>query len=296
LKIVERWRICIVTVVRPDLSQAIESARLICIDTAQNSNKQWTGWLMPNGDLYVEYGRIGYTQKPYLYRCLAVRAAQLKLHSLMQEKYRKGYRQVSIEEAPAALDLSFLESSEAQAMQRRLERLQQQAEVIGQFANISFDITQGIFSTHMGMLSQRAIAQARYALQRIEACLTENGNGTSSFEAAVEDYLAVIPLKVGMTLNPRQILGRMPQVQGQSRLLNELALCLSEVKEIRDGIREALGVAVLGGSDERARWLQWGQSQEESEVTTPCHTGDPLRVYPGGRAQWSRWELEPSGE
>jgi predicted DNA-binding WGR domain protein len=269
--------------IRPDLNQAIESVRLICVDAAHNSNKQWTGWIMPSGDLYVEYGRIGYTQKPHVYCCRAVRAAQYKLHSLEQEKYRKGYRRVPIEEAPTALDLSFLEASEAQSIQRRLERLQQRAENMGQFAHISFDATQGVFSTQMGMISYQSIAQARYALQQIEDYLTGNGNGEAAFEAAVENYLAVIPLKVGMTLNPRQILGTMPQVRGQLNLLDELALSLSEVKEIRDGIREALGVAVLGGSDERARWLQWGQNQEdETEITTSCDTGN--------RANWSRWE------
>jgi predicted DNA-binding WGR domain protein len=270
-----------VTVIRPDLSQSLESVRLICVDAAQNSNKQWTGWIMPNGDLYVEYGRIGYTQKPHVYYCRAVRAAQYKLHSLEQEKYRKGYRRVPIEEAPTALDLSFLEASEAQVIQSRLERLQQRAEVIGQFAHIAFDVTQGVFSTQIGMISAQSIARARYALRQVEDSLMEHGNGDSAFETAVEHYLEVIPLKVGMTLNPRQILGTTSKVQGQASLLDELALCLSEVKEIRDGIRDALGVAILGGSDERARWLQWGQ-QEETEGTQPCDTGD--------RANWSRWE------
>jgi predicted DNA-binding WGR domain protein len=280
----------IMTVIRPDLSQAIESVRLICVDAAQNSNKQWTGWIMPNGDLYVEYGRIGYTQKPHVYCCRAVRAAQYKLHSLEQEKYRKGYRRVPIEEAPTALDLSFLESSEARSIQSRLERLQQRAEVMGQFAHISFDVTQGVFSTQMGMISYQSIAQARYALQQVEDSLTENGNGDSAFETAVEHYLGVIPLKVGMTLNPRSILGIMPQVRGQASLLDELALCLSEVKEIRDVIRDALDVDILGGSDERARWLQWGQNQEEPEGRKPCDTGDPLRVSRRARANWSRWK------
>jgi predicted DNA-binding WGR domain protein len=274
------------TVIRPDLSQALESVRLICVDAAQNSNKQWTGWIMPNGDLYVEYGRIGYTQKPHIYRCRAVRAAQYKLHDLEQEKYRKGYRRVPIEEAPTALDLRFLEASEAQVIQSRLQRLQQRAEAMGQFAHISFDVTQGVFSTQMGTLSSQSIAQARYALRQIEDALTEDGNSGSAFETAVERYLEVIPLKVGMTLNPRQILGTMLQMRRQTSLLDELALCLSEVKEIRDGIRDALGVAILGGNDERARWLQWGQSQEEARGATPRNLGD--------RAHWSRWESQSS--
>jgi hypothetical protein len=71
-------------------------------------------------------------------------------------------------------------------------------------------------------------------------------------------------------------------VQGQSNLLDELALCLSEVKEIRDGIREALGVAVLGGSDERAQWLQWGAVEEIQGEESTVNGGDE-------RACWTRW-------
>jgi predicted DNA-binding WGR domain protein len=99
-----------VTVTRPDVSQAIESVRLICVDTARNSNKQWIGWVMPNGDLYAEYGRVGYAQKPHVYPCRSVRAAQSKLNRLILEKRGKGYQQVAVEEVPTEqLDFSALE-------------------------------------------------------------------------------------------------------------------------------------------------------------------------------------------
>ena len=115
-----------VTVVRPDISQAVESVRLICVDTARNSNKQWIGWVMPNGDLYVEYGRVGYAQKPHLYVCCSTRAAQTKLSRLILEKRGKGYQPVAVEDAPTdQLDFSSLEQSEAQVIRGRLERLQQ---------------------------------------------------------------------------------------------------------------------------------------------------------------------------
>jgi hypothetical protein len=161
--------------------------------------------------------------------------------------------------------------------------LQQRAEVVRQYANISFDVNRGIFSTQIGVISPLTIARGRQALERVGNALSSSRNGNRGFTAAVEDYLAVIPLKIGMTLDPYQVLGTRQQVQGQSLLLDELALALSEVREIRDWIRNALGVAMLGGSDERARWLQWGQNQEdETEITTSCDTGN--------RANWSRWE------
>jgi predicted DNA-binding WGR domain protein len=269
-----------VTVTRPDVSQAIESGRLICVDTARNSNKQWIGWVMPNGDLYAEYGRVGYAQKPHVYPCRSVNAAQNKLSRLILEKCGKGYQQVNVEEAlTEQLNFSALEAGEARSIQGRLDRLQQRAETIAQYAGITFDRHQGVFSTQMGMISVGTIAQARQALRRVENCLSSRD---PQFVAAVETYLAIIPLRVGMTLDPDRILGTRAQVQGQTLLLDELALALSEVREIRDLIREALGTAVIGGSDERAQWLQWGNIPEfTTEVSSDIEQE---------RACWSRWD------
>jgi hypothetical protein len=165
-----------------------------------------------------------------------------------------------------------------------LERLQQRAETIGQYAGITFDGNRGVFLTQMGMISVGTILQARQALRQVENCLS---NRNQQFVAAVESYLAIIPLKVGMMLEPDRILGTRAQVQRQALLLDDLALALSEVREIRDLIREALGVAVLGGSDERARWLQWGAVPEPAELE---NTEDVAALGTGDeRAAWSRW-------
>jgi predicted DNA-binding WGR domain protein len=156
-----------VTVIRPDVSQAIESVQLICVDTARNSNKQWIGWVMPNGELYAEYGRVGYAQKPHVYPCRSVSAAQNKLSRLVLEKCGKGYQQVAAEEAPIEqLEFSALEQGEARAIQGRLEQLQQRAEVIGQYAGITFDRHRGVFSTQISMVSRQTIARARQAVRR----------------------------------------------------------------------------------------------------------------------------------
>jgi predicted DNA-binding WGR domain protein len=281
-----------VIVIRPDVSQAIESVRLICVDTARNSNKQWIGWVMPNGDLYVEYGRVGYIQKPHVYPGHSISAAQNKLSRLILEKRSKGYQQVAVEEAPTEqLQFSALEQGEARSIQGRLDRLQQRAETIGQYAGITFDQHRGVFSTQMGMVSRQTIAQARQALRQVEECLLSRSRREDRrFVTAVEAYLTVIPLRVRMTLDPDRLLGTRQQVQGQVLLLDELALALSEVGEIRELIQTALEVAIEGGSDERARWLQWGKMLELSEPagrdeTTAWETGDE-------RAAWSRWGKE----
>jgi predicted DNA-binding WGR domain protein len=267
------------TVIRPNLDQAIDTLKLICVDVLSNSNKQWMAWVMPNGNLYVEYGRVGYEPKSHVYLCGSVQAAEAKLSRLMDEKQWKGYRLVPEEEAPKPMDFSALAADERHEIQTRLEELQRRSQRIGQRAQIRFDPNQGMFSTLMAVVTMRTIAQARQALRVVEACLPEESDRvTSRFIEAVEDYLAVMPLKVGMMLNPYQLLGTPERVQSQVLLLDELALELAEVREIRELIRSALG-AVGSGSDERARWLQWGV---ETELVHEVDAEDE-------RARWIKW-------
>ena len=52
-----------------DLEQAITQSHLICVDVMENHNKFWSAWVLENGNLVVEYGRVGHT-------------AQSKLHAI----------------------------------------------------------------------------------------------------------------------------------------------------------------------------------------------------------------------
>jgi predicted DNA-binding WGR domain protein len=269
---------------RPNLDQAIDTLKLICVDASCNSNKQWMGWVMPNGDLYVEYGRVGYEPKPHIYTCGSVRSAQAKLSRLMDEKQRKGYRLVPVEDTPKPMDFSALAADERQKIQTRLEQLQRRSQRIGKSVQIRFDPNRGMFSTSMAVVTMRTIAQARQALRAVEAELPEGDRVTSRFMEAVEDYLAIMPLKVGMTLNPQQLLGTSELVRSQERLLDELALVLSEVREIRELIRSALGAVSHSGSDERARWLNWGSEPEDAIAPFVTDLAELDE-----RACWSHW-------
>ena len=44
-----------------DLEQAIVRSDLICVNVMENHNKFWSAWVLENGDLFVEYGRVGST-------------------------------------------------------------------------------------------------------------------------------------------------------------------------------------------------------------------------------------------
>jgi predicted DNA-binding WGR domain protein len=270
---------------KPDLSQAVKSDRLICVDAARNSNKQWVGWVLPNGELYVEYGRVGYVQKSHVYPCGSVRAAQAKLTRLVGEKLGKGYRQVEVESgAIAPLDFSQLEQGKAQEIRRRLAQLQQRGKNIERSAGISFDVNRGVFMTQMGVLSPQTIAQGQRALRQVRSGLEHwrMSQDESVFIAAVEECLKNIPLRVGMALDPQQILGCTEQIEEQEWALAELQLAIAEVAAIREVIRSAIRQGGDRGSDERAQWLQWGELPDVEMSSDTSESG-------GERACWSQW-------
>lgn len=108
-------------IARPDLSTAVRTVKLICVNPSANSNKQWAAWILPTGVLYVEYGRVNYAQKPHSYWCPSVTAAESRLNQLVAEKRAKGYTSVQVEErSRAELDFCKLGSDYADAIRAKM--------------------------------------------------------------------------------------------------------------------------------------------------------------------------------
>jgi hypothetical protein len=141
-----------------------------------------------------------------------------------------------------------------------------------------------VFMTQMGVLSPQTIAQGQRALRQVRSGLERwrISQDESVFIAAVEEYLKNIPLRVGMALDPQQILGCTQQIEEQEWALNELRLAIAEVAGIREVIRSALRHGGDRGSDERARWLQWGEMLDVG-------IGGDVSEPGGERACWSQW-------
>lgn len=276
------------TLTRPDLSQAVRTVKLICVNATANSNKQWAAWVLPDGTLYVEYGRVNYAQKPHVYRCRSVTLADHKLNQLILEKRNKGYRPAQVDDQPqTSLDFNQLGSDYAEAVREKIAQLAVMAEPVTNHTEIQFDRDRGLFVTQMGIVSHQTLSQAAIALQKINATL--NGAIRRNYESspylnAVEQYLSAIPLPVGMRLEARQVLGNLEQVTQQFEVLQTLEACLGDVEAIRTLIEQAIALGGEVGSDERARWLRWGTTEDTAEMDNET---DPLAG--DERARWVRW-------
>lgn len=276
------------TLTRPDLSQAVRTVKLICVNATANSNKQWAAWVLPDGTLYVEYGRVNYAQKPHVYHCRSVTLADHKLNQLIIEKRNKGYRPAQVDDqAQTSLDFNQLGSDYAEAVQEKIAQLAVLAEPVTNHTAIRFDRDRGLFVTQMGVVSRHTLTQAAISLQNINANLKaaiRQNYESSPYLNAVEQYLSAIPLPVGMRLEARQVLGNREQVTQQFDVLQTLEVCLGKVEEIRTLIEQAIALGGSVGSDERARWLRWGTTEDtvgSEQATAP--------VADDQRARWVRW-------
>ena len=229
-----------------DVEKAIAQFHLICVDVMENHNKFWSAWVLEDGNLVVEYGRVGSNAQTKLHAIGNVNAATDKLNTLVKQKRAKGYQVAAIANSKS-LDYSLL--TNGSAIQDEIEQIQQQWKRIEAFSLIRFHPESGQFRSLSGSLSMDVVTIARSHLERIQ---THYRRGDDEFIPAVEAYIRVIPMRSTAKLNAHDLLGSRLKLSQQIELLDTLERCLSQVDRIRDLIQ-----STLNGGD-RSAWLSWG--------------------------------------
>ncbi len=229
-----------------DLEQAIAQAHLICVDVTENHNKFWSAWVLANGDLYVEYGRVGSTAQSKLHAIDNINAATKKLNTLVKQKQAKGYQVVTVTDS-TSLDYSLLPNGDV--IREEIEQIQQQWKRMEAFSLIRFHSDTGQFRSLCGGLSNDVVSIARSLLNQVQM---HYRRGDDEFIAAVEAYIRVIPMRSAAKLNAHDLLGSRLKLSQQTELLDTLEEGLQQVDRIR-----ALIQSTLSGGD-RSAWLSWG--------------------------------------
>ena len=229
-----------------DVEKAIAQFHLICVDVMENHNKFWSAWVLEDGNLVVEYGRVGSNAQTKLHAIGNVNAATDKLNTLVKQKRAKGYQVAAIANSKS-LDYSLL--TNGSAIQDEIEQIQQQWKRIEAFSLIRFHPESGQFRSLSGSLSMDVVTIARSHLERVQ---THYRRGDDEFIPAVEAYIRVIPMRSTAKLNAHDLLGSRLKLSQQIELLDTLERCLSQVDRIRDLIQ-----STLNGGD-RSAWLSWG--------------------------------------
>jgi len=251
-----------------DKTQAIKQVKLIYVAPQENSNKFWCGWVMPDGNLYVEYGRVNYPPRTHVYPCRSVAAASQKLVSLVREKTRKGYQEAIVEaDAPQQLDWSSFGENASQ-LKQKLGQIASLGEIIAQHTAIRFDAIKGVFVTELGIISLHTIQKARAALRQVS--LHRSNPQSHQFNHAVGEYLALIPLPVGMQLDAPTLLGSSEKINQQQTVLSKLHQGLNLIVQLR---QEMIEISATSSDTvvelDRAWWVSWGLIRDAIDIQNP---------------------------
>ena len=204
-----------------NLEQAIIRSHLICVDVMENHNKFWSAWVLENGDLFVEYGRVGSNAQSKLHAIDNVNAATTKMNALVKQKRAKGYQAIAIADSKS-LDYDLL--TNGSTIQDEIEDIQQQWKRMEPFSLIRFHPELGQFRSLSGSLSADVVSIARSLLETVQ---THYRRGDDEFIPAVEAYIRVIPMRSTAKLNAHDLLGSRLKLSQQNELLDTLERCLS---------------------------------------------------------------------
>jgi hypothetical protein len=108
----------------------------------------------------------------------------------------------------------------ANRLKQKLARIAALGQTIARHTSIQFDSAKGLFVTELGAISPLTVQKATIALERVSLHLKEEQS--SQLNDAIGEYLALIPLPVGMKLNAIKLLGSQEKIQIQQTVLAQL--------------------------------------------------------------------------
>lgn len=235
------------------MSEAVEEVKMILSDATKNSNKFWHGRAFDNGELVVEWGRVGYGSQSKTHRCGSIEAAKRKLASLKRNKEKKGYAEqrtvgaARVETAQSG-DLASIAIDQIEGNHPETARLlkylaQKNRHNILAKTTLTYDDQTGLFSTPLGIVTPDAIQEARDHLTIIGDVLAKNKHPHQSKKliASANEYFKLIPTRI--PLGPRgfdleTLLGSQKDVHKQNDILDSLEAAYTDFSKRAEGAQQ----------------------------------------------------------
>jgi len=181
----------------------IKSIKMICSNIDGNNNKFWNADLHDDEQIYVTYGRVGYSgqsEGPFP-------GGQAFLDKKIKEKKKKGYIEfdgipVSSTKTTISVVSNLKEVAKQQIkynspeLEKLIDRLvKSNIHNITSSTQITYDSNTGLFSTPLGIVTKDSIEEARNLLALIKHA---KDNNSKIEDQHINKYLMLIPHNFGM--------------------------------------------------------------------------------------------------
>ena len=212
-------------------SSTLDSCTLIYVEVGANSNKVWRGSLKNDGTFIAEWGRIGNTLQ-HKNHCLgSVTLARNKFERTKRQKLRKGYTEAQLldqdfkqttvitpEELEAIARSQIKHGRDPRSKELIRYLVKSNIHQITSQTDITYNAATGGFTTPLGIVTPKAIAEARQYLIQIAAIRKSN---KYRLRQLLSKYLRLIPQALGNKIDESQFCDSQ-EIQRQYEILNAL--------------------------------------------------------------------------
>jgi poly [ADP-ribose] polymerase len=224
------------------MSKVIREARYIKASVQNNNNKFWYISEFDDATCLVHYGRVGGDGAKLVHNFSSQVQATHFFDNKCREKQgdRKGYRKLDVIDSTGPSEtlgkqrLAKVAAEQIQADCPQTKNLiqyltQVNAHNILASTTMKFDVDQGLFRTPCGIVTSHSINQARGLLTQIGQYVAKKDFHNPQYQAILNDYLMLIPQKVGRKLDPAALYPDQKAVQQQNDILDSLEASLQSV-------------------------------------------------------------------
>lgn len=222
---------------------AAETRMYVLTSARANSNKFWEVTIDESGKVSSRNGRVGSKGQT---RALGM--GEALFNRKIREKERKGYRQVDIVGAAPAAGPNNAELQTAAEEQigqgnpvvtdlvRELARINRHQILAASGGQMDLDLSTGIISTPLGVVTGQNLDRARKLLQQVEPYVAKENFDTPKYIEALEEYLMLVPQKVGSRSGwHRDFITDLSGLTEQGQLLDQLESSIEIAeKRVRD--------------------------------------------------------------
>ena len=214
------------------MSNVVEQRMFVLTDATNNNNKFWEATLYDNNDCMCRWGRVGADGQSKLFAGLSKHGMESKI----REKTGKGYKEVAVVGKAASVEqvnktqLKQVAAEELAGnnpvladLVKRLAEANRHQIMMASGGQMSLDLSTGIITTPVGVVTLDNIEQARKLLTQMEPLVVKQSFDSQKFISALNDYLMLVPQKVGHSRGwHKEFIVNNASLQKQNTLLDQL--------------------------------------------------------------------------
>ena len=220
------------------MATVIEEKKYVMVEAQENHNKYWQYQLFDDGKVVVKYGRVGKGEQTD-----EQSGGRGYVDKKVREKLKKGYREfATLGDAPKVSAISNNRdlkkiatdqiSGNCPIVKKLIERLSDvnaHQILTASGGKINVNLTTGVVSTPLGIVTQESIKEARTKLDTLSKHVKSKDYSSKGFMNNLNDYLMLIPQEVGHARGWHETFFQVSPITKQNDLLDSLEASIASV-------------------------------------------------------------------